>query len=143
MGGEVTFIASDLGAVERVESGMASESLGGGAVCYFVQPGCWMPDFGGPLSLVVVDAGSLADVDPASRAIFLGQLQEQTATGGVHVIVPGDSALAPDALLGAYDGWLRDDIGGRRRRGVAARSRGIVLTKAERASGARAEGTGR
>ncbi len=138
---EVTFIASDLGAVERVESAMASESLAGAALCYFVQPGCWMPDFGGALSLVVLDAGSLADVDLASRAIFLNQLQEQTAPGGVHVIMSGTASLAPDALLGAYDGWQRDDVGGRRRRGVAARSRGLVLTKMEAAEGERVQGT--
>ena len=138
----MTFIASDLGAVERVESAMASESLAGAALCYFVQPGCWMPDFGGTLSLVVLDAGSLADVDLASRAIFLNQLQEQTAPGGVHVIMSGTASLAPDALLGAYDGWQRDDVGGRRRRGVAARSRGLVLTKMEAAEDERAQRTG-
>lgn len=123
----VTFIASDMGAVERVESGLANEALASTAECYLVQPGCWMPPFGAPLDLVVIDTSSLGEVDPPTRAIFLSQLQAVTAPAGLHVLMPGASGLAPEALLMAYEGWARDQMERSRRRGSARRA-GIVLT---------------
>lgn len=123
----VTFIASDLGAVERVESGLASEALAATAECFFVQPGCWMPDFESPLDLVVIDAGSLGEIDPPTRAIFMAQIIARTAEGGVHVLIPGAAGLAPDALLSHYDGWSRDEVGRTRRRGATTRTTGLVL----------------
>lgn len=124
----VTFIASDLGAVERVESGFANEALAATAECYFVQPGCWLPDFGGPLDLVVLDAGSLGEVEPVTRARFVNELMQRTGGGGVHVILPGSSGLAPEALVSMYDGWSADQVARTRRRGSARRSTGVVLT---------------
>ncbi len=124
----VTFIASDLGAVERVESGFANEALAATAECYFVQPGCWLPDFGGPLDLVVLDAGSLGEVEPVTRARFVSELMQRTGGGGVHVILPGNSGLAPEALVSMYDGWSADQVARTRRRGSARRSTGVVLT---------------
>lgn len=125
----LTFIASDLGAVERVESGLANEGLASTAECLFVQPGCWLPPFHAPLDLVVLDAGSLTGVETPARAIFLSQVQELTAPGGLHVIMPGTSGLAPEALLSSYEGWARDDVARSRRRGAARRSSGVVLTR--------------
>ena len=124
----VTFIASDLGAVERVESGFANEALAATAECYFVQPGCWLPNFGGPLDLVVLDAGSLGEVEPVTRARFVSELMQRTGGGGVHVILPGNSGLAPEALVSRYDGWSADQVARTRRRGSARRSTGVVLT---------------
>lgn len=124
----VTFIASDLGAVERVESGFANEALAATAECYFVQPGCWLPNFGGPLDLVVLDAGSLGEVEPVTRARFVSELMQRTGGGGVHVILPGNSGLAPEALVSMYDGWSADQVARTRRRGSARRSTGVVLT---------------
>lgn len=124
----VTFIASDLGAVERVESGFANEALAATAECYFVQPGCWLPDFGGPLDLVVLDAGSLGEVEPNVRARFVDELMRRTAGGGMHVLLPGSSGLAPEALVSMYDGWSADQVARSRRRGSARRSTGVVLT---------------
>lgn len=124
----VTFIAADLGAVERVESGLANEALASTAECFFVQPGCWLPDFGAPLDLVVLDAGALGEVDSPTRAIFLGQLRELTAPGGMHVLMPGPAGLAPEALLSGYERWARDEVARSRRRGAARRSSGVVLT---------------
>lgn len=124
----VTFIASDLGAVERVESGFANEALAATAECYFVQPGCWLPDFGGPLDLVVLDAGSLGEVEPLTRSRFVNELMQRTGGGGVHVILPGSSGLAPEALVSMYEGWSADQVARTRRRGSARRSTGVVLT---------------
>ncbi len=123
----VTFVAGDLGTVERVESGMANESLAGLFSSYFVQPGGWLPPFERPLVLVVIDAGTLADATGAARAAFLRAVQATTAIGGVHVLLPGGT-LAPEALLSAYDGWLQDEVARSRRRG-SSRLRGIVLTR--------------
>jgi hypothetical protein len=125
----VTFIAADLGAVERVESGLANEGLASSADCFFVQPGCWLPDFGAALDLVVIDVASMGEIDPVSRGSFLSQLQELTAAAGVHVLMPGNRGLAPEALLSAYDGWERDEVARSRRRGSARRSPGVVLTR--------------
>lgn len=125
----VTFIASDMGAVERVESGLANEGLASTADCYFVQPGCWLPPFPAAIDLVVIDAASLSEIDSPTRAAFLQQLQDVTGPSGVHVLMPGRSGLAPEALLGAYDGWARDEVARSRRRGSARRSPGLVLTR--------------
>jgi len=99
----VTFMASDLRAVERVEAGMANESLASLFASFFVQPGGWLPALDGPL-------------------------QEQTAAGGIHVLLPGRGRLAPEALLSCYEGWIRDDVARSRRRGSAKRA-GLVLTR--------------
>ena len=125
----VTFIASDLGAVERVESGLANEGLASTADCYIVQPGCWLPPFPAPIDLVVIDVASLGEIDSPTRAAFLQQLQDVTGPSGVHILMPGRSGLAPEALLGAYDGWARDEVARSRRRGSARRSPGVVLTR--------------
>jgi hypothetical protein len=118
-----------MGAVERVESGLANEGLASTADCYFVQPGCWLPPFPAPIDLVVIDAASLSEIDSPIRAAFLQQLQDVTGPSGVHVLMPGRSGLAPEALLGAYDGWARDEVARSRRRGSARRSPGVVLTR--------------
>src|SRR5690606_3351061 len=106
-----------------------NEGLASMAECFFVQPGCWLPEFRTALDLVVLDAGSLGEIDAPTRSIFLRQLQEITADAGIHVIMPGSSGLVPEALLGAYDGWTQDEVARSRRRGAARKSAGIVLTR--------------
>ncbi len=125
----VTFIAADLGSVDKVESGLAGEALAGTAECYFVQPGCWMPAFPSELDLVVLDASSLGEVEPADRAVFIRQIQEITCAGGVHLLQPGLGGMAPEAVMAWYDGWQRDEFARSRRRGAARPSIGVVLTK--------------
>ncbi|HEX6644010.1 MAG TPA: hypothetical protein VF037_05000 [Gemmatimonadales bacterium] len=124
----LTFIAPDIGVVERVEAGLADEGLASSADCYFVQPGCWLPAFAAPFDLVVLDAGTLGDIDAATRSGFLAELQGLTSPAGVHVILPSADGLAPEAFLGDYCGWCRDEVARSRRRGAARRSPGVVLT---------------
>lgn len=124
----VTFIAGDLGTVDRVEAQMATESLASLFCAYLVQPGSWLPALERPQSLVVIDTGSLNGSSAATRREFLSLLQERTAMGGVHVLLPGTSRLAPEALLSCYEGWIRDEVARSRRRGSSKRS-GIVLTR--------------
>ncbi len=134
----VTFIAADLGSVERVESGLAGEALASTAECFFVQPGCWLPPFASALDLLVLDASSLGDVEPADRAVFIRQLQSVTAPGGVHLILPGSGGMAPEAVIAWYDNWPRDELTRSRRRGAARPSKGVVLTKPDAPDGAEA-----
>jgi hypothetical protein len=131
----VTFFASDLGLIERVEAGMANESLATLFDPYFVQPGSWLPDMESLLTLVVIDTGCLSDSPAAKRTMFIEALQHQTAPGGVHVLLPGRGRLAPEALLSCYEGWMRDEVARSRRRG-SGRRRGVVLTRPAEASDA-------
>ena len=134
----LTFIAGDMGAVERVEQVLADEALASMTECYVVQPGCWLPPFERALDLVVIDAGCFTEVEPSARALFLSQLQDVTLCGGVHVIMPGGRGLAPEALLSAYDGWARDNVAHTRRRGTARKRAGLVLTRPDGANQAEA-----
>ncbi len=124
----VTFMAGEVGAVERVEAGMANESLATFFNSYVVQPGGWLPDADAPYALVVIDTGSLGDARGAARTEYLAALQGRTAEGGIHVLLPGRGRLAPEALLSCYDGWHRDEVARTRRRGSGRRG-GIVLTR--------------
>jgi hypothetical protein len=134
----VTYIAGDLGSVDKVEAGLAGEALAGTAECYFVQPGCWMPAFPAALDLLVLDAASLGGVEAGDRAVFIRQLQALTGAGGVHLILPGKGGMQPEAVLGWYDGWQRDQLARLRRRGAARPSSGVVLTKPDAPDGAEA-----
>ena len=124
----VTFIAGDLGSVERVESRIASEALGSRFAAYVVQFGGWLPPLEAPPSLVLLDLGALADMDAAVRVDFVQLAKALTCAGGVHVLLVGGGTLAPEALLSMYSGWTRDESGVGRRRG-GGREGGLLLAK--------------
>lgn len=123
----VTFVAGDLGIVERVESRVAAESLASQFLAWVAHLGHWFPDLEAPVNLAVVDAGILVDLEPPDRDRVMNSLQERTEVGGVHIILPGDPSLAPEAVLPFYRGWTRERRSGTRR--GAKPSDGIVLTK--------------
>lgn len=123
----VNFVAGDLNVVERVESRVAAESLASQFLAWVAHLGHWFPDLDGPVSLVVVDAGILVDLDPPDRHRVMGSLQQRTEVGGVHIILPGEPTLAPEALLPFYPEWRRERPQGSRK--GANPSNGIVLTK--------------
>ena len=124
----VTFLAPDIRVVERAEQRMAEESLGSQFSAMVVHLGHWFPDIEPVANVVVLDAGTIVDMDADCRPDFFAALQEHTAPGGVHVIVPGAPALAPEALLGFYpDEWRRESS--RKRKRGASRSVGFVLAK--------------
>jgi hypothetical protein len=129
----VTFLAGELGCVERVESRIAAEALGGAFDGYVAQAGPCLPEFleiGNALDLVVLDPGALADLGAACRLEFVADLQERSRPGSVHVILPSCPALAPEALLAFYDGWIVEEETRRRRRsGGGRRPDGLVLSK--------------
>lgn len=129
----VTFLAGDLGCVERVESRIAAEALGSMFEGYVAQAGPCLPEFldiGEALDLVVLDPGALADLGATCRLAFVTDLQERSRAGSVHVILPTCPALAPEALLAFYDGWaIEEETRRRRRAGGARRPDGLVLSK--------------
>lgn len=144
----VTFVAPDLGAVERVESRMGSEALGTLFDAFMVQIGGWLPP-GVPedVELVVIDAGTLAEATPLEQAEFLAELQARTVPGGVHVLlagptagVSGSPALAPEALRVHYGEWVVESAAPARRR--ADRSRGLILARPHPLTDADADGDG-
>ena len=129
----VTFLAGDLGCVERVESRIAAEALGSMFEGYVAQAGPCLPEFleiGEALDLVVLDPGALAELGASCRLAFLTDLQQRSRAGSVHVILPSCPALAPEALLAFYDGWvIEEEIRRRRRAGGGRRPDGLVLSK--------------
>jgi hypothetical protein len=129
----VTFIAADMGAVERVESRMATEALGSMFDGFVAQLGPGLPDFLSfinELDLVVLDPGALSDLNAAVRSEVVRDLQGRSRPGAVHILLPTCKALAPETLLALYGEWAREDDPKRRRRSGSARVReGLLLTK--------------
>ncbi len=121
----VTFMAADLGSVNRVESRFESEALTAAFVAYVVDFAAWLPPLADEIALAVLDAGALKDLDPDARTGLVQALQERTTGGGVHVLLPGGRGLAPEALVSLYDGWVREEVGRPRRRAA----RGVVLAR--------------
>ena len=100
----VTFLAGDLACVERVENRAVGESLSGGFAAYVVQLGCWLPETG-RVDVVAMDTRALETIDPPTRQTLITRLQTRTKPQGVHVLLGSNTGLAPQALLGHYDGW--------------------------------------
>ena len=128
----VTFLAGDLGAVERVESRMAEEALASLFESYVTQfdP---IPPFLSPLvdfDVVVLDPGVLLDLAGSSRNELILDLQRRSRPGGLHVILPTSPAIAPEALRSLYGGWTREEEPKRKRRGSYPKSApGLILSK--------------
>ena len=127
----VTFLAGDLGCVERVESRIAVEGLGSMFEAFVSQAGPALPDFVDfvdALDLVVLDPGVLTDLSATTRMEFVADLQRLSRPGGVHVVLASCASLAPEALLAFYDGWtVEEDTRRRKRTGAARRQLGLVL----------------
>ena len=129
----VTFVASDLGCVERVESRMAAEALASLFESYVTQLNDALPEFLSSLTgldLVVLDPGVLLPLSAGSRGELVRDLQERSRPGGLHVLLPTCKALGKDALRSLYPGWIQEEDPKRRRRaGDARRPEGLILAK--------------
>ncbi len=123
----VTFIAGELGCVERVESRAMNESLGSHFVAYLVELGRWLPEIEHPLNLVVLDTAAVSGLASDIRLELLRDLQTRTEPGGVHIILPGTPALAPDSLLSLYPEWHRERRVADRRRGGGNQKSALAL----------------
>jgi hypothetical protein len=128
----VTFLACDLGCVDRIESRMAEEALGAMFEGYVAQLGPGLPPFlddVDDLHLVVLDPAAVAEFSTSVRAHFLEDVQRRSRPGAVHVILGSCAALAPESLGGLYEGWDRECFENRRRRRSGRRPDDLVLTK--------------
>jgi hypothetical protein len=129
----VTFLAGELGCVERVESRMAAEALSSLFESYVTQFDPTLPEFLSfvhSMDLVVLDPGVLLDLGPVHRGELLADLQRRSRPGGLHVILPTCRAIAPETLRSFYGGWTLEEAPRRRRRGAERKSaRGLILCK--------------
>jgi len=129
----VTFIAADLGCVERVESRMAAEALASLFESYVAQLDQALPEFLSfltGLDVVVLDPSVLVDLSTAGRSELIHDLQERSRPGGIHVLLPTSKAIGPDALRSLYPGWTREEDPKRRRRPADSRRQdGLILCK--------------
>jgi hypothetical protein len=128
----VTFIAADLGCVERVESRMAAEALASLFESYVAQLDQTLPDFLGfldAIDLVVLDPSALLDLSPGDRGDLIADLQNRSRPGGIHVLLPTCTGIAPDSLRSLYAGWTQELDPKRRRRAGSRRPEGLVLSK--------------
>ncbi|MDQ3137299.1 MAG: hypothetical protein M3Q93_06910 [Gemmatimonadota bacterium] len=127
----VTFLAGDLGCVERVESRMATEALGSRFEGFVAQAGPCLPEFvdiPGPLDLVVMDPSALGELSAACRMDFIADLQRLSRPGSLHVILPSCPGLAPESLRSFYEGWTVEGDRRRRRRATGSSGpEGLVL----------------
>jgi hypothetical protein len=128
----VTFIASDMGAVERVESRMAAEALGSLFDGFVAELSPALPDFlcfVTGLDLVIIDPSAIAELKPSMRPAAVYDLQRRTRPGGVHLLLPTCKSLAPEALLGLYNEWtVEEEPKPRRRSGTSRVREGLLLT---------------
>ena len=128
----VTFIAADLGCVERVESRMAAEALASLFESYVAQLDQALPDFLGSLEgldMVVLDPTALLDLSGGSRADVVCDLQARSRPGGIHVLLPTCKGIAPESLRPLYGGWTQEEDPKRRRRTGSRRAEGLILSK--------------
>ena len=125
--GVVTFLDRDFGVVDRAEHRIALESLSSTFEAVCVQFGQWLPCITGQFDLVVIDAGTLAALNPNDRRVLIAELQALTAPGGMHALVPDAAGSGPEGLAGHYARWQRESVpqSGRRTRG--AQSRGALF----------------
>jgi hypothetical protein len=129
----VTFIAADLGCVERVESRMAAEALASLFESYVTQLDQALPEFLSFLTevdVVVLDPCVLVDLGAAARGKLLRDLQRRSRPGGIHVLLPTSKAIGPDALRSLYPGWTQEEDPKRRRRTTDTRRQdGLIVCK--------------
>ena len=128
----VTFLADDLGCVERVESRMAEEALSSVFESFVTQLDQPLPEFMSFLAgfdIVVLDPEVLVDLSPRIRREILHDLQQRSRVQGVHVILPSCPGLTPDALRGMYAGWTQEEELKRRRRADSRGAQGLILCK--------------
>jgi hypothetical protein len=127
----VTFLAGDLGCVERVESRMAAEALASLFESFVTHLEHGLPeflDFLEGLDIVVLDPGVLSELAPDCRAELITDLKRRSRPGGVHVILPTCPALAPKALRHHYSDWGQEELK-RPRRSGSRRATGLIFCR--------------
>ncbi|MGH7537995.1 MAG: hypothetical protein ACREMF_05135, partial [Gemmatimonadales bacterium] len=107
---EVLLLDQDLAAVEAAESRAVSEQLAGRFHALVVKLGSWMPDV--PVTVAVLHPTALAGLPADTRQSLVIDLQDRTAHGGVHLLLPGRSEppvqvipIGMEGLLALYSAW--------------------------------------
>ena len=122
---EIRFWDTEFGVVERVEQKMCAEQLALSFFSVCVPLDRWIPSDGAPYDILVLDVGTLSEYDAIRHSEIIGRLQDLTAEGGVHVLMPSRT-LVPEAVYSFYGGWDREaPVGGRR----APKLQGAILVK--------------
>lgn len=124
---EVLFFGPDMTFVDQVESRVAEEALGHLCTTFVTPLGHLPSEVPDRVQIVVLDTGALDGVTGHARGAILQRLMDRTAPGGVHLILPSEHALAPEALLTHYGAWSREDGASGHRK--PARSYGMLLGK--------------
>lgn len=124
---EVIYTGHDMTYVDHVESRVSEEALGNWCTTYVAPAGEVPLELRGCVEVVAIDTATL-EAEPAGRRRgILDQLMARTTPCGVHLILPSEHALRPEALLSHYGEWTREDLPpGKRRGGPSA---GIALGK--------------
>jgi hypothetical protein len=124
---EVVFTGSDMTFVDQVESRVAEEALGHYCSTYVAPAGQLGHGLPERVQIIAIDTATLEAETAASRRTLMARLMERTVCGGVHLILPSENALAPDAFLSHYSEWHREERPAEKRR--PARSLGLLLGK--------------
>jgi hypothetical protein len=128
---QVVFAGSDMTFVDQVESRIAVEALSHFCTT-FVSPSGQLPDeLPHSLQVIAFDTSALDPLQAADRHELIALLQEITSPGGVHLVLPGEAGLAPDAYLSLYGEWVRESRTTRRRStaGGGRQAGGLLLGK--------------
>ncbi len=124
---EVVFTGNDMTFVDQVESRVSEEALGHYCSTYVApigQFGCGLPE---RVHLIAIDTGTLESHRAGDRRTILERLMDRTRPGGVHLILPSEHAIAPEAYLSHYAEWAREDPAPEKKK--PARSFGIAMGK--------------
>jgi hypothetical protein len=129
----VTALFEDNATCTRIESRMAAESLTGDFEAFVVQLGLWFPDVPLPVHVVVVDAGTLAELPAPRRLGLMARVQDWTVPGGLHAVTAHSGTVAPETWLSLYPDWprvpVRSDTRGGSRAGKRSSSPGVLLSR--------------
>ncbi|MGH7561592.1 MAG: hypothetical protein ACRENB_11315 [Gemmatimonadales bacterium] len=127
----VTCLLGDNGAATRIETRMAAESLSGDFEALVVNFGSWFPELQAPAHYVVVDAAGLAGLPPGRRLSLVARLQDATVPGGLHALIAGDGASAPEGFMSLYPDWERVSLPppGARRGTKRPPAQGVLLVR--------------
>jgi hypothetical protein len=128
----VVCLFGDNSTAGMVERKLATEALSGRCEVFVVAlGGTWLPVFGAPLHLVVIDATTLLALPRERQLALIAQAQQLTAPEGAHCVVSSDPDVAPEGCLVYYPDWQRIPLpkptGGGRKSGPGLR--GVLLTE--------------
>jgi hypothetical protein len=108
-GCDVTTIAAEVEAVERVMQAAIHAGLGERVHAHIGDLASWTPQV--PLNAVIVNPAALEELSFSERARVIDLLQTATMDGGVHLVralvasTNGGATLSLDELRSQYRGW--------------------------------------